>query len=131
MSTYISDKLRDFYFEVCWLALSGAGHEWCRPATDHGGPAGVVALVPTSAVSAALPWPALPNGQPGWVPTVAGIQDAFTAVLRTNGERVDIGDEVARRKLHLAEQHVNVGELHPAQADLLLQVAVFGKAVFR
>lgn len=132
---HIPESLSAFYHQVWQLAMAGGSNHWARTTTVHPGPPDLVALVPRQYIAPEWIqlWPTLPVGDPGgeagYVPTCDTLQDAFTAVLRTNGPSVDI-DPVTRRKLHLAEQQRDVEALSPAQADILLQVAVFGRVVF-
>jgi len=132
---YVSDARQQFYEAVWILALAGGSNNWCRATEQHTGPAGVVALVPRAYADPALaPWPTLPEGdpqgQPGWLPSPDRIEAAFTAILRTNGPRVEVGGPSLVSALHMAEQHLEIAELAPALADRVLQVAVFGRVVF-
>lgn len=131
----IPAALGDFYREVWQLAMAGGSNHWARTTGLHPGPAGSVALVPRQYIAPEWIklWPTLPaddpDGEAGYVPTPHSLQSAFTAVLRTNAPSVAVDDDV-RRALHLAEQQRDAGQLSPAQADVLLQVAVFGRVVF-
>lgn len=131
----IPASLDDFYHDVWRLAMSGGSNYWAKTTTVHPGPAGTAALVPRQYIAPEWIelWPTLPLGDPGgeagYVPTTDSLQRAFTTVLRTNGPNADV-DPVTRRKLHLAEQQRDAELLSPGQADVLLQVAVFGRVVF-
>lgn len=131
MSTFTSDARRAFYNQVWPRALINGKNHWCRLGELSGG---TPVLMPLEHDERVLPWPRLETGEPGWIPTSAGIEAAFTAVLKTNAVPAGLGlgsagDNDARRRLHLAEQHLNAEELRPWVADLLLQVAVFGQVV--
>ncbi len=136
MPTFTSDARRSFYDRVWPRALINGKNHWCRLGELLDGTPG---LVPLEHDDRVLPWPLLETGEPGWAPTSEKIEAAFTAVLKTNlastrGGPVALGlgqagDNDARRRLHLAEQHLDPDELRPWVADLLLQVAVFGQVV--
>jgi hypothetical protein len=132
---HIPVSLSAFYHDMWQLAMAGGSNNWARTTTKHPGPAGLVALVPRQYIAPEWIklWPTLPLGDPGgeagYVPTSDTLRDAFTAVLRTNGPSVSINPDI-KRALHLAEQQRDSSQLTPAQADILLQVAVFGRVVF-
>lgn len=132
MTGHLPLALQDFYHQTWQLALTGpASQSWCQATTEHAGPPGTLALVPRGYIAPewiAL-WPKLPDGEPGFVPTVSLIEDAYTKILRTNAPTVQV-DAGVRRALHLAEQERDTAKLDAGLTDVVLQVAVFGWVVF-
>lgn len=135
MTDYVSEARTRFYDHLWWRAVSHS--DWCQVTTGNLGAEKVTALVPRGYVAPEWieKWPTLaedgPHSEPGWVPTPAKIQVAVDAILR--GQALTMGhhgDQVARRRLALAVQHVNADELPPWLCDRILQIAVFGQVVF-
>lgn len=142
MTVYVPHALRRFYHDVWQLALdpeqpATGSHSWCQATMDHDGPPGVVAVVPTG--GHLTPewlerWPRITlagyvTDQPGFIPTSDNIQDAFTTIVRGCRTEVGVG-ELTRWALRRAELDADAGMLTAAQADVVLQVAIFGKVVF-
>jgi hypothetical protein len=129
MSTYTSATRQTFYAAVWPRALVDGKTDWCRLTELSGG---TPVLVPLDNPGLDLPWPALETGEPGWIPTAGRIQAAFARALGDTPPALGlghVGDNDARRRLRLAEQHVDADGLRSWVADLLLQVAVFGQVV--
>jgi hypothetical protein len=130
MTVYTSETRRVFYDQVLQLALRLQGRDrWCRavPANVPGG----MALVPDNYVTPEwiAEWPVLPDGEPGWVPSNERIQAAFTAILRATGRTAVVSTE-GRHAIHMAEQYYDYDRLGAPAADLVLQIAVFGRVIF-
>lgn len=145
MSLYTSEVRGTFYHRIWQRALAIEGRRWYEVTEQHLGPAGVIALVPSPQLLLTprqlMAWPVLPEQPehagavqlPGWVPTTRRLEAAYASILRADGPalmRGHVGDEAVRRRLRLAEQHVNADELLTTDADLVLQVAIFGQVVF-
>lgn len=132
---FISPRQRAFYQQVWRLALHDGDSNWCCMTAEHRGPAGVLALVPRAHNMAAgvRLWPTLPeedpDGRPGFVPTSDNIGAAYTRIIIADDMTYGISLD-DRQALWLARQHCQISKLTPAQADLVLQVAVFDELVF-
>jgi hypothetical protein len=137
MAVHISESLRAFYDTVWQRAVSSGASRWCQIVEL---PSGIDALLPNMdqllTAQELMAWPVLPervtwvegSGVSGWVPSPDKMRAAFTAILR---DRHPDGDYSLRQDLRVAELHVNAQELTPAQKDLVLQIAVFGRVLFR
>lgn len=123
------DALRAFYDQVWRLALTGAALCWCRQTRYRSDHLLVPAWNPVPGAPTTGDWPILPDTEViGWIPTPEKIEAAFTAVLRTNAPAVEV-DPGIRRALHLAEQERDTAKLDATLADVILQVAVFGRVM--
>jgi hypothetical protein len=140
MPTEAQRRLAEFYGEIVRRAPHACRH-WAVDEPGYAVNDGGVTLVPGGqwvAPEWIELWPTLPlasgdQPEPAFVLDRYAVEQAFTRILKLDSEfRSGTGQlQVSLRDLHLAELQANAALLSDLHLDFVVQVAVFGRAVFR
>jgi hypothetical protein len=139
MPTEAQRRLTEFYDEVVRRAPQTCRH-WAVDEPEYAVNDGGITLVPGGQWIApewiAL-WPTLPvasgdQPEPAFVLDRYVVEQAFTRILKLDSEFRRPGElQMPLRNLELAELHADATLLSGVHINLVVQVAVFGRVVFR